>query len=95
MISILIPRKAVIKKIVLKKLMVFHSRFSGKEILTNSCAGDRSGKVCRITPVGEGKRAEMCRGRREVTLHSVTGFCGAREQGGPGQSYKLGKQWSL
>lgn len=69
MISILIPRKAVIKKIVLKKLVVFHSRFSGKEILTDSRAGGRLGKVCRITTCGG--RQESRNGQRKEGGHSA------------------------
>lgn len=69
MISILIPRKAFIKKIVLNKLMVVHSRFSGKDILTDSRAGGRLGKVCRITTYWG--RLESKNGQRKKGGHSV------------------------
>lgn len=53
------------------------------------------GRFAESLPVGEGKKAEMGRGRREATLHSVTGFCAAGQLGGPLQLYKSGKQWPL
>lgn len=79
MTSILILRKAVIKKtVLLKKLMVFHCGFSGKEAVTDLWAGRILRNVFRISICEEGE--ERALGQRPLRHHQL-GLRGARKPG--------------
>lgn len=95
MISILIPRKTVIKKIVLlKKLLVFQGKSSEKET---------GGFMCRMyvsweasagsrTTCGGREEAELARGRSKATLQSRNGLCGALKLEWPSPGLQVGER---
>lgn len=84
------PEKLLLKRLCLKNWWCFTAGSLGRRFWLIHVQEVDWGRFAESLPVGEGKKAEMGRGRREATLHSVTGFCGAGEPVGPLQLYKLG-----
>lgn len=93
MISNLILGKAVIKKIVLlKKLMVFHCRFSGKETLTDLWAGGILRNVFRISICEGGvRKLTWAEGEVRPLCHHQLGFEELESWDGSWELYQVGK----